>query len=97
MSNTITTHLNLSPSGAWSVGSASGNWADSDITADDWSRWGIEPSCPTHKIVLDGCNSGGDGPIEESEGGVNYTWVIYCEGPPTIQAAGTIWMKFGGA
>jgi hypothetical protein len=98
MSTTITTHLDLSPSGAWSFGSASGNWTVSDITADDWSRWGIEPYGPTHKIVLDGSSRGvGDGPIEASEGGVDYIWVIYHEGPPTIQAPGTIWMKFGGA
>ena len=98
ISDTVTTHLEFSQSGAWTFGSSSGGWAVLDITSDDWSRWGIDPYGPTRKIVLNGWNGGvADGPIEESGSGVDYIWVIYPEGPPTIQAAGTIWMKFGAA
>lgn len=98
ISDTITTHLELSQSGAWTFGSSSGGWTVSDITPDDWSRWEIDPYGPTRKIVLNGWNGAvADGPIEESGSVIDYIWVIYPEGPPTIQAAGTIWMKFGAA
>lgn len=98
LSTVITTRLELSGNGTWTFGSSSGAWDVRDITSGDWSRWGIQPYGPTQKVVLDGWNGGvADGPIEESGGQVDFVWVIYPEGPPTISAPGTVWMKFGRA
>ena len=96
LSNVITTRLELSADGTWSFSSSSGEWSVSEIADDDWSRWGISPYGPTRKIELAGWNGdAADGPIEESGAGVDFLWVIYAEGPPTIGAPGTVWIKFG--
>jgi hypothetical protein len=97
VSNTITTTLDLSTDGSWSFSDSSGNWSIEPTSDADWSRWGIQPYGPATKIVLQGWNGdSADGPIEESQsGGIDFIWVIYREGPPTIGAPGTVWMKFG--
>ncbi len=98
LSTVITTRLELSGDGTWTFGSSSGAWDVADITPDDWSQWGVQPYGPTQKVVLDGWDGGvAAGPIEESGGQVDFVWVIYPEGPPTISAPGTVWMKFGRA
>ncbi len=95
---TITRELELDAGGAWYFGSSSGTYEVSDISADDWARWGVDPYGPTRKISLFDWNGGvADGPVEESGGGVDFLWAVYHEGPPTIGAPGTVWMKFGHA
>ncbi|MDO8615526.1 MAG: hypothetical protein Q7T33_07275 [Dehalococcoidia bacterium] len=88
--------LQTSSDGTWAFGDSAGTWYVAEITDQDWNYWGVDPYGPTSKIVLDGWN--GDvaaGPIEGTDGYVDFIWVIYREGPPTIGAPGTVWMKFG--
>lgn len=93
-----TRHLELRANGRWEFGSSSGSWSVRAIDDADWSRWGVDSYGPTRKIVLAGWNgSEGDGPIEESSGGVDFVWVIYRVGPPVVSAAGQVQMKFGRA
>jgi len=95
---TITRELELGGDGAWYFGSSSGTYEVSDVSADDWTRWAVDPYGPTRKITLFDWGGGvADGPIEESGGVVDFLWAIYHEGPPTIGAPGTVWMKFGHA
>ncbi len=95
---TITRQLELAADGTWYFGSSAGSYSISDISADDWNRWGVEPYGPTRKITLFDWNGAvADGPMEESGGGVDFVWVIYPEGPPVTSAPGTVWMKFGHA
>src|SRR3989304_3191204 len=66
---TITRQLALAADGAWSFGSSAGSYSISDISADDWSGWGVEPYGPTRKISLFDWNGAvADGPMEESGG-----------------------------
>ena len=95
---TITRELELNSDGTWHFGSSAGTYEVSDISADDWARWGVDPYGPSRKITLFDWNGGvADGPVEESGGGIDFLWAIYREGPPTIGAPGTVWMKFGHA
>ncbi len=90
------TPLVLSESGEWSYGPSSGTFTASPIAPADWSRWHVTPYGPTRKLVLHGWNRGtGDGPIETENGQVVFLWIIYRVGPPTVQAPGTVYLKFG--
>lgn len=90
------TPLVLSESGEWSYGPSSGTFTASPIAPADWSRWHVTPHGPTLKLVLHGWNRGtADGPIETETGQVVFLWVIYRVGPPTVQAPGTAYLKFG--
>lgn len=90
----VTTTLALNSDGAWTFGSSSGTWSVSAITSSDWTQWGISSYGPTRKLVLTNWNNGtSTGPIDESNGQVDFVWVIY---PATdISSPGTVWMKFG--
>ncbi len=82
--------------GSWNFGDSNGKWTVSEITADDWARWGVDSYGPKRKMTLEGWNKGvADGPIEESEGNVDFIWVIYHVEPPLVENAGTVWIKFG--
>lgn len=88
--------LSLKNDGTWSYGTSKGTWSISAITADDWKSWGIESYGPARKIFLQGWNKGtASGPVEESAGNVDFIWVLYRVGPPTVQNPGTVHMKFG--
>jgi hypothetical protein len=96
LSSTITQRLNLSSTSTWSFSTSSGSFDLSSITNNDWTRWGVNSYGPARKIVLQGWNASfADGPIDESNGTVDYLWVIYHVEPPTVSNAGTIWLKFG--
>src|SRR3990172_1134970 len=74
-------------------GSSNGTWYVTTIDAADWSRWGVEEYGPQRKVVLEGWNDDfGDGPIEDSEAGVDFLWVIYRVDDPS---PGVVQMKFG--
>ena len=89
----VTREMNLYDDGTWEFGSSSGTWYVTVIDPSDWGRWGVEPYGPERKMVLEGWNDdSGDGPIEESEGGVDFIWVIYQVDDPD---PGTIQLKFG--
>ena len=89
----VTRDLNLHEDGEWDFGSSSGSWFIASIDPDDWDRWGADPYGPERKIVLDGWNEDvGDGPIEESEGTVDFFWVIYHVDDPD---PGIVQVKFG--
>ena len=81
----------------WTFGSKSGTWSISDITDDDWKKWGISPYSPTKKIILYNWNNDSvDGPIEESASTVRAgnIWIMYRSGPPEISQPAQIQMKF---
>ncbi len=85
--------LTLSDDGTWEFGPSGGDWHVTSIDSSDWDSWGTAPYGPERKIVLEGWNDGvGEGPIEESENGVNFLWVIYRVDDPE---PGTVQMKFG--
>lgn len=90
----VTRYLNLNSNGQWSFGSSNGKWHVENISKNDWSKWGISPNGQTRKIVLTGWNkSSASGPIEESDGRIDFLWVVYRSkssfGPATIR------IKFG--
>ncbi|MBI2888161.1 MAG: hypothetical protein HYY02_13285 [Chloroflexi bacterium] len=88
--------LELQAGGVWQYGTSTGRWSVSPISAEDWNRWGVQPYGPTRKLALSGWGGGlADGPTEESAGVVDFLWVIYRAGPPTVSAPATIWLKFG--
>ena len=92
----VTRNLELLKDGTWRFGDSQETWTVTEITSDDWTRWGVNPYGPTRKVVLDKWNNAvADGPVEETKGYVDFIWVIYHVEPPLVQNAGTIWMKFG--
>ena len=92
-SASTTRELSLNDDGAWEFGSSNGTWYVTAIDADDWSRWGVEDYGPQRKVVLEGWNDDvADGPIEDSEAGVDFLWVIYRVDEPS---PGVVQMKFG--
>jgi hypothetical protein len=96
LSDTTSQRLELSASGTWRLGTSSGQYSVDAVSADDWTRWGVEPYGPQRKITLVGWNSDvADGPVEASDGRVDFLWVIYHESPPAVSAPGTAWLKFG--
>lgn len=92
----VTQKLELGKDGSWTYGSSSGKWSASVASESDWNSWDITSYGPTRKIVLDGWNKGtASGPVEEESGTVNFIWVLYRVGPPTVSRPGTVHMKFG--
>ena len=92
----VTRNLELLKDGTWRFGDSQGAWTVTEITNDDWTRWGVNSYGPTRKIILNNWNKAiADGPIEENKGYVDFIWVIYHVEPPLVQNPGTIWMKFG--
>ena len=92
-SASTTRELSLNDNGTWEFGSSSGSWYVTTIAAADWDRWGVEDYGPQRKVVLEDWNDDvADGPIEESEAGVDFLWVIYRVDEPS---PGVVQMKFG--
>lgn len=92
-SASTTRELSLNDDGTWEFGSSNGTWYVTTIDAADWSRWGVEEYGPQRKVVLEGWNDDfADGPIEDSEAGVDFLWVIYRVDEPS---PGVVQMKFG--
>ena len=92
----VSRNLEIRPDGTWSFGPSNVKWSVSEITEDDWKGWGIEAYGPTRKITFDGWNKGTSiGPVEESDGRVDFVWVIYNVEPTLVENAGTVWIKFG--
>ena len=92
----VTRNLELLKDGTWKFGDSNGTWTVTEITNDDWTRWGINPYGPSRKITMDGWNKAtADGPIEEEKSQIDFIWVIYHVEPPQVQNAGTVWLKFG--
>ena len=88
-----TQELSLNEDGTWEFGSSSGAWQITAIDAADWSRWDVEEYDPQRKIVIEGWSDDvADGPIEESEAGTDFLWVIYRVDEPS---PGVVQMKFG--
>ncbi|GEM_PF-1523020 len=90
--------LELTSDGIWKFSSSTGKWHVETIQDADWKKWGSEPYGPTRKMVLDGWNKDvADGPIEESNGNVDFFWVMYRVGPPTVGSPGQVQVKYGHA
>lgn len=91
-----TRKLELKADRTWNFGSSSGTWAVSAVTDENWERWAVADYGPEKKLTLYGWNDDmGDGPVEESSGNIDFFWVIYRTGPPTVKYPGQIQMKFG--
>ena len=92
-SASTTRELSLNDDGTWEFGSSNGTWNVTAIDAGDWSRWGVEEYAPQRKVILEGWNGDvADGPIEESEAGADFLWVIYRVDEPS---PGVVQLKFG--
>lgn len=88
--------LRLTGEGKWTFGTSSGSFFVSAIDSSDWTRWNISAYGPTRKISFSNWKgSTADGPIEESNGRVNFVWVIYKVAPPIVSYPGAAWLKFG--
>lgn len=90
--------MTITADGKWKLETDPGKWSTSPITDADWKRWNAKPNGPTRKVVFDGFNvTGADGPIVMSSTGsrVDFFWLIYRVGPPTVSAPGTIETKYG--
>ncbi len=82
--------------GSWKFGDPKGKFVISEITDEDWTRWEIDSYGPIKKITLNNWNKAtADGPIEISDGRIDFIWVVYHVEPPLVENAGTIWLKFG--
>ncbi len=91
-----TTLLDLRADQTWSFGSSSGTWSVQAILEQDWAKWGVSSYGPKRKLVLNNWNGvGADGPIDETEGRVDFAWAIYRVGPPAVERPAQIQMKFG--
>jgi hypothetical protein len=89
------TPLALGSNGTWTYGAMSDQLTVDSIAAADWTRWKASPYGPTRKLTFSGWNPGpADGPVEESGGVVNYVWVVYHVGPPTISQSGLMEIRF---
>ena len=92
----VTQTLKLNNDGTYTYGDSKGNWKMSSVSDSDWISWGITSYGSTRKITLEGWNKGtASGPLEEESGVVNFVWVLYKVGPPTVSKPGTVHLKFG--
>jgi hypothetical protein len=92
------TLLELSEDGSWRYGPSAGSWSVGKATERDWKAWGVEPYGPTRKLILEGWSgTRASGPIEETDGRIDFLWVIYRVEPPRASAPGTVHMKLGAA
>ncbi len=90
--------LEINQDGSWQFGTSAGTWAIEEIKENDWKKWNINSYGPKKKIVLDKWNGdSADGPIEESDSKVDFFWVIYKTGPPTVSSKGQVQAKYGHA
>ncbi|MBI4052723.1 MAG: hypothetical protein HY394_01670 [Candidatus Diapherotrites archaeon] len=90
--------LEINADGTWQFSSSAGKWSVAAIEDADWTKWKVDSYGPARKIVLDNWNGGiADGPIEESDGQVDFIWLIYRAEPPTVSAPGQVQAKYGHA
>src|SRR3989338_1387080 len=70
--------LEIKADKTWTFGTSQGTWKVSEISEEDWNKWGIDPYKPKKKIVLENFgDDGGSGPIEAYGGEISFFWVIY--------------------
>jgi tetratricopeptide (TPR) repeat protein len=90
-----TVPLEIEADGSWRFEGKTGRWAVSAIGKEDWDLWKISDYGPKRKISLEGWNGGSaSGPIEESNGTVDFLWVIY-RFEPASGPAGDAHLKLG--
>ncbi len=90
--------LEINADGTWQFSTSAGTWAVDDIQPEDWTKWGINAYGPTRKVTLSNWDKGtADGPVEEADGNVDFFWVIYRVGPPTVGSPGQVQAKYGHA
>lgn len=81
--------LRLNDDKTWEFGSGKGTWEIAEITASDWSKWGLKDYGPTKKMVLyEWNNDAADGPIEGSGELPALFWMIYRVPPQEQGKAG---------
>ena len=90
--------LEINADGSWQLSTSAGKWRVESINLEDWKKWNIESYGPTRKIILENWNGGiADGPAEESDGRVDFFWVMYRAEPPTVSSSGQVQAKYGHA
>ena len=90
--------LEINDDGSWQLSTSAGKWRVESIQDGDWKSWGIDAYGPSKKMVLDNWNGKtASGPVEESNGGVDFFWVIYRAEPPVVSAPGQVQAKYGRA
>ncbi|MBI3032702.1 hypothetical protein HYY69_04460 [Candidatus Woesearchaeota archaeon] len=95
----LSRRFELKSDGTWEWGNSKGTWEIKLIEPEDWKKWSLQSYGPTSKIVFKNWVPGwSDGPIEESQGSVDFMWLIFRgqstkgDAPPDY---GTIQMKLG--
>ncbi len=90
--------LELNSDGTWKFGVSTGKWGVEEIKEEDWTAWQVQAYGPKRKIILENWNKAiASGPVEESEGRIDFFWVIYRVEPPTVSSAGQVQIKYGHA
>lgn len=90
--------LEINSDGSWQLSTSAGTWKIENIKEEDWKTWNIGSYGPKRKIVLDNWNSAiASGPVEESNGRIDFFWVIYRAQPPTVSSPGQVQAKYGHA
>lgn len=90
--------LELNSDGSWQLSTSAGTWNVENIKEEDWKTWNIDSYGPKRKIVLDNWNGGiASGPVEESNGRIDFFWVIYRAQPPIVSSPGQVQAKYGHA
>ncbi len=81
---------------SWNFGSSSGTWEIKEIEQEDWEKWQVESYGPTRKVVMHNWNGADwDGPIEESNGKIDFFWIIYDVELPGSSQPQQVQIKFG--
>ena len=93
--------MNLHDDGTYDYRGHEGVWDVSDITEDDWKKWGIKNENFKKKLTFhswpDGINGIADGPIEDTSYGARYLWAVFDAEPPESEDAAQTWVRFVAA
>lgn len=88
--------LELKSDGTWQFGKMAGTWTATGLKDEDIKLWNMRDAAVKSKITLNGWENGiAEGPITESEKGVEFIWLIYRVQPPNAQWPGQTRIKFG--
>ncbi|MBI5046891.1 hypothetical protein HZC07_04130 [Candidatus Micrarchaeota archaeon] len=90
--------LSINSDGTWQFGASSGTWTTSSVSTEDWNKWGVDSYGPTKKMIIYNWNGEEvDGPIEETDGRIDFIWMIYRIKGSSTGENGQVQIKYGRA
>ena len=88
--------LELRSDGTWTLSTSNGRWRVEPIQDTDWVKWGGDPDGSTRKIVFENWNNQvADGPVQETEEGVDFFFIIYNVTLETYGESVQVQLKYG--